>query len=178
MTEQEWLTSSKVYNMLEFLDGKIDGRLFMRFSVQCCKRIWHLLTDPRSRAVVEDTERFLNGEVSEEEPANVYPTWYDAYQGDGIIDAVEGNSHEAIQFVAHTGYLAAASVANACCDAVGYDASRNVRENGGSGQETYAVWRPAELAERSAQADLLRATVGNPFRTLPSSEKGERGLSR
>lgn len=41
-------------------------RLFMCF---CARQNWHLLTDPRSRNVVEVAERYVDGKASEEELA-------------------------------------------------------------------------------------------------------------
>lgn len=41
-------------------------RLFMCF---CARQNWHLLTDPRSRNVVEVAERYVDGQASQEELA-------------------------------------------------------------------------------------------------------------
>ena len=44
-------------------------RLARLFACWCVRQVWHLLTDPRSRAVVETAERYAVGEATGEELA-------------------------------------------------------------------------------------------------------------
>jgi hypothetical protein len=80
LTEAEWLACDWPHDMLRHLDGKIDDEAFMRFSVACCRRIWRLITDQRSRKVVEATEVYLAGTMSAETAGQICAEWDRAYQ--------------------------------------------------------------------------------------------------
>ncbi len=64
MTEVDWLTCTDPVPMLKSLRHEPSERKYRLFACACCRRIWHLLTDERSRKVIEVAERFTDGEVS------------------------------------------------------------------------------------------------------------------
>jgi hypothetical protein len=66
MTEDEWLTCTDPQPMLELLHAKASERKMHLFACACCRRIWHLLVDVRSRTVIEAAEQFIEGEVCRE----------------------------------------------------------------------------------------------------------------
>src|ERR1700733_8738059 len=57
------------------------------FAVACCRQVWHLLTDERSRKAVEVAERFADGKATEGE---LNRSRNDAY----YLDPAQENSPE------------------------------------------------------------------------------------
>jgi hypothetical protein len=160
LTEPEWLACDWPFDMLRHLDGKLDDQAFMRFSVLCCRRIWPLLSDSRSRAVVEATGAYLAGQLTAEAAALILEEWDRAYQAGEVNDLAGGSTNEAIESVCGVGFGHAAQVAKACFESAGYAASASVREAGAPQPEITAAWLAAESAERLAQCQLLRQLFG------------------
>src|SRR5262249_28579542 len=60
MEEQEWLNSPDLTRLLELIRSTIHARKLRLFAVACCRRINHLLTDPRSRHMVDLAEQIAD----------------------------------------------------------------------------------------------------------------------
>src|SRR6478736_2667072 len=62
MTDSDWITATP-QEMLRFLrnSGNASERRLRLFAAACCRRIWHLLTDARSRKAIEVAEQSADG---------------------------------------------------------------------------------------------------------------------
>jgi hypothetical protein len=69
MTERQWAACKNVSNMLQLLGRKASERKLRLFAAACCRRVWHHLTDERSRRAVELAERLADGEATTKERA-------------------------------------------------------------------------------------------------------------
>ncbi|OAI45595.1 hypothetical protein AYO44_12695 [Planctomycetaceae bacterium SCGC AG-212-F19] len=65
--EPEWLAARSPEAMLLYLLGKASARKLRLLSCAVCRRIGHLLTDPRSRQVVDVAEQYADNFVGEAE---------------------------------------------------------------------------------------------------------------
>lgn len=66
MTKEEWDTCKSLESMLAEADilGLYRKEL-MKFGCDCCRRIWHLIDDPRLKKAIELRERYILGDVAE-----------------------------------------------------------------------------------------------------------------
>jgi hypothetical protein len=83
MTEAEWLACEDPGPMLRHLSRGESHRRDRLFLAACCRRLWHLFTDPHLREAVELAERHADGEASWEERelrASPEPPWLDVLE--------------------------------------------------------------------------------------------------
>jgi hypothetical protein len=141
MTEAEWWPGCcDPRRMLGFLWGRAsDGKLRL-FVVACCRRIWPLLTDERSRKAVEAAELFADGQVTRED-----------------LGTACGVASQA----ASEGWSAAAAAWNVCRPRIKRFTTRIISTT------TLVAGRDAgRRAEPEAQCDLLRDIFSNVFRLI------------
>ncbi len=150
MTEAKWLTSADPEAMLRFARGTASGRKLRLFACACCRRIWHLLTDPRSRHAVEVAEQFADGKANRAR----------------LGAAGDFASHVMMDAVARGGDKCnpawdAASAAFGVTDDYPDGADWHVCNAVGHAPDAGAA---ARSAEKRAQAALVQDLFGNPFR--------------
>jgi hypothetical protein len=173
MNEALWLVGSQPTPSLEFLRhaGGASDRKLRLMACACCRRLWPLLTDERSRAAVEVGERFADGLACRRELASArwqawsaarnaaeafWPSSYDRRAARLAAAAAAGVTAKS---VARSVVKTLSAAAEAAAEAAGLASARR-------GVAAVARWA-ALAAEQQAQAALVREIVGNPFRPLP-----------
>src|SRR5947209_5694308 len=62
-TEQQWLECDDVDELIGYTEAISTERQRRLFACACCRRIWHLMTDERSRKAVEAAELYADGKI-------------------------------------------------------------------------------------------------------------------
>jgi hypothetical protein len=69
LTEEDWQGYPHTATLVDFLGDKGTERQWRRFMIACCRRIWHLIQDDRSRRAIEVATRHVDGSATDEELA-------------------------------------------------------------------------------------------------------------
>jgi hypothetical protein len=170
MTEDEWLACDDPDRMLEFLRDRRKDRKLRLFACACCRRIWHLLTDARSREAVEVAERFADGRASPAELETAHRKGQQATRSlrkqAGQHEGNRGATRAATRSATRTTPVEAAEEAALAAEAEKAHETRDRWIPGGFQGifgpmgDVFAAWSE----ERRQQLALLRDLFGNPFR--------------
>ena len=152
MTEEQWPACTDPQMMLAFLRdaGMLSERQARLFGCACCRRVWRLLTDERSRRAVEVAERHADGLADEDQ---LFEAWDTARVPLGFV----ARATVWATWPTGRGFGAPANAALDVCNEV------SGCSGSGCDQGDVAA-RPAESAEHAA---LLRDIFGPlPFRQV------------
>ncbi len=163
MTEAEWLVCTLPDSMLLFLGGRASARQLRLFACACVRRIWHLLSDARSREVVEVTERHVEGRASRLEWLAVRDT---AVSAASALGADAGRA-AALATGLDSAWGAAWCAARDARYAAAGAASLARALAGGSPDQASAAGVAARASEGREQAALLRCLCGSVSRPAP-----------
>lgn len=177
MTEAEWDACADPGPMLEFLRGKASNRKLRLFTVACCRRVWNLMEDERSRRAIQAAEEFADGVLGQAEQQSMRRQALDAASADGSHAEWAAQRlltrYVADCFAAHDS-VHPRGVPQAVVHAVGrrasagvYYADRNNEDAAALIERARAAKTAAEAAESNQQCPLLRCIFGSlPFRPI------------
>jgi hypothetical protein len=171
MTEAEWLACADPGKMVNRMRKKASDRKVRLFGCACCRRIWHLLSDKRSRNAVSATERYADGVLSAEQLSSAELKALDAIRLP-LKKALRKNAKDMERMLAVAAaapWVVAGKQPAYAMDWVKSAAMVKLRPAiapGATARSTPAQ-REAEKAMDNELCVLLHDIFGNPFRPLP-----------
>src|SRR5262249_31986661 len=152
MDEAEWLACEAPTRRLSFLGKLVSQRKLRLFACACCRHIWHLLLDRRSRRAVETAERFADQLATEEELLHAQEEATQAAQ-----ELVRAEAHAAAETA-----LATTSPATVAWQTAWAVVRSRVKDVSRQLAQREAVRRAAG----AELAGLLCDVIGDPFRPV------------
>jgi hypothetical protein len=137
--------------MLAFLGERAGPRKVRLFLCACCRRVWDLLNDPRSRSAVEVAERFADGRADRRELAAARVAAIGAERRRGGVATAA--SYAASQRVAGV----TENVSNIVIEA------RARQADDPDSPDRAEEWAASSVDEANGQGALIREIFGDPF---------------
>jgi hypothetical protein len=140
----------------------LGDRRLREFACACCRRIWHLLTDPRSRAALDLAERYATGQAENEQLESALEA------AAGAVETARshgvGHSDPGVMAAAYAVYFAASFRRAEKDMPISYDAQHAVNAAIGAANAAAFLLAGAYDGEREAQRVILAKLLGDPTR--------------
>ena len=146
MTEQEWITNSEWYLLLNHINGKVSDRKLRLFACACCRQIWSKIADPRIRNAVIVTERFADGDVTLDEMHTATST---ALRARDIYESPTSDE-DRLKFIREAIWASSAARSS----------TRSIAKEAAEMASSAAIHAGGKF-----NLQIIRDLVGNPFRT-------------
>ena len=147
MTEAKWLACTETAPLLEFLGREASQRKLLLFACACCRGVWSLLLDPRSREALETMESLADGEANLKEARAAYRLSLRAWRWASSLGWPFLQAAHAVRSLTAINSL-------------------NPPENVARYARGIADGESMEAALRIAQVALLHDIFGNPYRPV------------
>jgi len=155
MTEVEWLACCDPDAMFSFTADRVDSQLLELFGCACCRRIFDLLADQRSRRAEEVRELLAQGKATEAECSEAIR----------LAAYARRDARAPLRLAANVDELSP-DLTPALAAGAAFNASRGLYRVAAN-FATRAVacgtpsdWQAAFAAERKAQCQLIREFIG------------------
>jgi hypothetical protein len=162
-TEEDWLSCDLPHRMFRLLQRRVSGRKAHLFEAACFRRLWHWPEVEKRRWAVEVLERHAEGNTAPEEAeraaralreAREFTTWVMGGMWNQAFDEAERLHPDALSIAGRTAEAMTIAAGRLNRTAAGLEDGRPEEEQ--------------RAPEQSAQCELLRCIVGNPFRPVPT----------
>jgi hypothetical protein len=143
---------------------RLSDRKLWLLAVACCRRVWHLMTDERTRRMVEVVERWADGLATDDERAAAGTAAHQAWADTSNYYWGRNEAADAAHRALHSTTIAGAELGRG---SDGYQPGMQASAVANSVliQTASAVESDYQNSpERPAQAALIRCLAGNPFR--------------
>lgn len=151
--------------LLEFVHDRSSERKRGLFAAACCRRVWHLLKDERSREAVEVAERYVDDAATEGEKMDA------EMEAEAADEALAAGGRDAASS------RAALSAYCVTCFGAGWDQA-DPGWDFAYPTASYAADAARGVGTGANQLALLRCIFGNPFRSIAIDSAGMTAMVR
>lgn len=159
MTETDWLACTDPEPMLHWLASTASDRKLRLFACACCREIWELLVDDRSREAVVASEAFADDLLESEELAARAAAAEAAFRRCEYMNERRADAAGAARKVAAPiEQFDVVAVQLGAANAAAYE-----------NDDSFWADRAANEAQWAVQARIVREVFGNPFQPVTIS---------